>query len=116
MNAIFYHNEAQRQLAAASKAALEKEIGNAVRTEILPIESFTRAEDYHQKYLLSSHPKLMRELSAIYPDKKAYVDAASVTRLNGYVGGYGAEEQLLREIEGLGLSPEGKRYLLNTVK
>lgn len=116
LNAVFFHNEAQRQLALSSRAAIEKETGGRVRTEILPLESFTRAEDYHQKYLLSSHPVLAGELAVIYPHKKEYVDATSVTRLNGYAGGYGTKAQLMREIDGLGLSPAGKRYLLNIVK
>jgi hypothetical protein len=75
-----------------------------------------RAEDYHPKYLLSAHSVLAGELAAIYPHKKEYVDATSVTRLNSYAGGYGTKAQLMREIDGLGLGPAGKRYLLNIVK
>ena len=55
MNAVFYHNEQQRQLAMASKAAVEQKIGSIVKTEMVPLRSFTMAEDYHQKYLLKSH-------------------------------------------------------------
>jgi peptide methionine sulfoxide reductase MsrA len=116
LNALFFQNDAQRQLAISSMAAIEKEIGSSVHTEILPVESFTRAEDYHQKYLLFSHPVLAGELAAVYPNKKKYVDATSVARLNGYAGGYGNKVQLKREIEILGLSSEGKRYLLKIME
>lgn len=116
MNAVFYRNESQHREAAASKAAVEKEIGSRVRTEILPIESFTRAEAYHQKYLLSSHSILTGELSAIYTDRKAFTDATSAARINGYAGGYGTPSQLMHEIDSLGLSPEGKSYLLKIVR
>lgn len=52
MNAVFYHNEQQHQLAMASKTAVKKKIGITVKTEILPLQSFTMAEDSHQKYIL----------------------------------------------------------------
>ena len=52
MNAIFYHDEGQQRKALASKAALEKKLGRSVTTRVLPVRSFTMAEDYHQKYIL----------------------------------------------------------------
>jgi hypothetical protein len=44
------------------------------------------------------------------------VDSTAVARLNGYVGGHGSPEQLAREIEGLGLSPEGRKKVENMVR
>ncbi len=50
--AIFYHDEAQRQVAEASKAALERSgrLDGPVVTEIRPFERFWPAEAYHQDY------------------------------------------------------------------
>ena len=49
--AIFYQDEAQRQAAEASKAALEKGGRLAhVYTEIAPAGTFYLAEEYHQDY------------------------------------------------------------------
>lgn len=50
--AIFYHNEQQRQLAEASKAALMKSgvFYTPVVTAIEPFKSFYPAEEYHQQY------------------------------------------------------------------
>jgi len=48
--AIFYHDAAQKQLADASKAAVEKRFGKKVVTDILPASKFWPAEDYHQDY------------------------------------------------------------------
>jgi peptide-methionine (S)-S-oxide reductase len=47
-SAIFYHDAQQKQLAEASKAALQKRM--QVYTDILPASSFYAAEDYHQDY------------------------------------------------------------------
>lgn len=50
---IFYHDYQQRDLALASKAALDDSgrLLKPVVTEIAPAETFWRAEDYHQGYL-----------------------------------------------------------------
>jgi peptide-methionine (S)-S-oxide reductase len=49
-SAIFVHDAAQRQLAAASKAAVEKKFGRRVVTDILPAARFWPAEEYHQDF------------------------------------------------------------------
>ena len=50
--AIFYHDEAQRKAAEASKAALErsKPFAQPIVTQIVMAGAFTPAEDYHQDY------------------------------------------------------------------
>lgn len=50
--AIFVHDEEQREAARRSKEELErtKPFDGPVVTEILPLETFYRAEDYHQDY------------------------------------------------------------------
>jgi methionine-S-sulfoxide reductase len=54
--AIFYHNEAQRKAAIASKAYWNKDgrFGAPIVTEIVAASTFWPAEDYHQKYYLKS--------------------------------------------------------------
>ena len=51
-SAIYYHNDEQKQIAFASKEALEKSgpYKNPVVTEIAPFTNFYEAEDYHQDY------------------------------------------------------------------
>ena len=54
--AIFYHSEAQKQAAEASKAALmkNKPFEAAIVTEIVPASHFWPAEEYHQNYYLKN--------------------------------------------------------------
>jgi peptide methionine sulfoxide reductase msrA/msrB len=51
-SAIFYHDEAQKRLAEASKEALDKSgrFDKPIVTEILPFNTFYEAEEYHQDY------------------------------------------------------------------
>lgn len=49
-SAIFYQNDEQRELAEASKAEMEDRFDEEIATEILPAETFWKAEEYHQNY------------------------------------------------------------------
>jgi peptide-methionine (S)-S-oxide reductase len=55
-SAIFYHDEAQKQLAEESKNALIRSgrFGSAILTEIVPASEFYRAEEYHQDYYVKN--------------------------------------------------------------
>lgn len=59
---IFYHDEEQRQLAEASKVALEAtgRFKKPVITPVLPAETFYIAEEYHQDYY-KKNPKGYKE-------------------------------------------------------
>ena len=116
MHAIFYHDDAQKQLALASRADLERKTGRPVTTRILPVRSFTMAEDYHQKYILKQNADLMRELTRIYPRHQDLVDSTAAARLNGYVSGNGTAEQLAKELSSLGLSADGEKILEKRVQ
>jgi peptide-methionine (S)-S-oxide reductase len=47
---ILYRNEEQRLIAEKSKAGAQKNFKNPIVTEIVPLTTFYRAEDYHQGY------------------------------------------------------------------
>lgn len=59
--AIFYHNEAQKQMALASLEKLKKsgKFDRPIATKILPFTVFYEAEDYHQDYY-KKHPTRYR--------------------------------------------------------
>lgn len=115
MNAVFYHDETQRLQAEASQAALAQKLGRKINTRVVPLRSFTMAEDYHQKYFLKGHDSLEKELIHMYPRHQDFVNSTAAARINGYVGGYGNKAQLSREIERFGLSIEGKKTLTELV-
>ena len=47
---VLYHDDAQRETAEAAKEAAQEYWDDLVVTEIEPLETFYRAEDYHQNY------------------------------------------------------------------
>jgi len=112
MSAIFYHDDAQQQLALETKAVEEKQRNRKIRTEVLPFSNFYLAEDYHQKYGLRGRSDLMREFKAMYPREIDFINSTAAARVNGYLGGYGTSADIRAAIDSLGLSPEGQEQLL----
>jgi peptide-methionine (S)-S-oxide reductase len=101
---IFYHDEGQKRVAEKSKAKIASRLGAPVVTEIVPYNGFTLAEDYHQKYVLQSYSRFKEELQRAYPLMSDFINSTAVARLNGYLGGEGTYEDLMKEIGTLGLS------------
>jgi methionine-S-sulfoxide reductase len=112
---IFYHDEEQKKLAAATRDRLAAKLGTKIHTEILPYEGFYLAEPYHQKYRLRSVRDIMAEYSAMYPQDDDFVNSTAAARVNGYLGGYGSPELVKSEIGELGLSPGASKKLLDIV-
>jgi len=100
---VLVHDDAQGEAAEASAAALEDRTGQSVETAIEPLDSFTLAEDYHQKYELRSTPVLGDELEDIYGP--ALVDSTVAARLNGFVAGHGDPDQREALLADVALTP-----------
>jgi len=110
---IFYHDEAQKRLALASREREAAKRKERIYTEVLPFTGFTLAEDYHQKYRLQQEPDLLARFDAIYPSMKDFVNSTAVARVNGFLGGYGSRELLEEEINSYGLPAREKQQLLD---
>jgi hypothetical protein len=115
MSAIFTHNDEQKNLAIKSREREAARRNGRIRTEILPASRFYLAEAYHQKFALRGRSELMKEYEAIYPSFSDFLASTAVTRVNGYVAGYGTCETLRGEFGGLGLSPAGRKRLEDIV-
>lgn len=115
-SALFFHDEYQEKVARESRAKLSSELGEEIRTELIPFTKFYIAEMYHQKYHLQGYEGLMSEYRAIYPSLGDIVNSTSVARVNGYIGGYGNISQLEEEFPLLGLSEDKKDFLKDIIK
>jgi len=66
---ILYHNSAQKELAEASKKKATAALGKPVVTEIVALEQFHAAEEYHQDYF-RKNPKAPYCVAVINPKLK----------------------------------------------
>jgi len=115
MSAIFFHDDGQKNLAIKTRDREAARRNGKIHTEILPASRFYLAEAYHQKYALRGRSELMKEYEAIYPSSRDFLASTAVTRVNGFVAGYGTCESLRGELDGLGLSPAGRKRLEDLV-
>lgn len=116
MSAIFFAGEDQRRQARERLRQVAERWGSDVFVEILPADSFHRAEDYHQKYYLQRYGELMDELRTPYPDFRDLVDSTAAARLNGYLGGSRTQDLRREDLGRLGLSEAGRRILLKEAR
>lgn len=121
INALFYRDEAQKRAAEASRDATAESLGvepRKIETEIIPIRTFTYAEDYHHKYYLTQYPKLRTFLTATYPTEKELADSTVATRLNGFLfSGIDADpERLAEELGSYDLPEEIEKAIRETLK
>ncbi len=68
-SAIFYHDDRQKAAAEASRKAVQELWSNPVVTEIVPLETFYTAEEYHQDYF-ARNPRQAYCVAVINPKLK----------------------------------------------
>jgi peptide-methionine (S)-S-oxide reductase len=114
MSAVFYENEAQRQQAIeTAKQAMNGKSGPML-TPILPLGTFYRAEDYHQKYYLRRYTGLMREFAGY--GEQEFEDSTVAMWLNACVDGHWKLEGLEAEFDRLGLSEAARERMRRLVQ
>jgi len=47
---IFFHTEEQERIAKTSRTGAQKQFSDPIATEIVPLKTFYKAEEYHQDY------------------------------------------------------------------
>lgn len=113
MSAIFYHDEEQKQLAEKSKEEHQKHIAKPIATVITKAGPFYDAENYHQKYILRCHSKVLDKLNLT---DEELIKSKAACRLNGYLGGFGTEEDLLKDSGDLGIPESVIGYVKGQMK
>jgi len=111
MSAIFYTEEQQKD---AKVSKQERETKGKCYTEILPLNSWTNAEDYHQKYYLRSKRKIVQLLN-LKTDEELR-ESHIACRLNGYVDGEGDFQEFEEELKGWNLTEEVKKEIHDQVR
>lgn len=112
---IFYHNEEQKRLALETRDREASRRGGPLFTKVRSFSEFYLAEEYHQKYRLRQNLELLQDFLTIYPDSNGLLNSTAAARVNGHLGGNGTLEVLRSQLDGLGLSVEGKERLLDSV-
>jgi len=113
MSAIYYHDEAQRQLAERTKEKVQKESSRTIVTVIQKATQFYNAEDYHQKYMLRQDRQL---LDALKLTDAELIESTLAAKLNGYLAGHGTKEQFEADTAGISVPPESLRYVRKRLK
>jgi peptide-methionine (S)-S-oxide reductase len=109
-SAILYRTDEERMEAASSIERVRRAAGSLF-TSIEPLRAFHRAEDYHQKYRLRARRDLMAEFRAMYPMDRGFVDSTTAARVNGWLDGYGTEDEIRIDLPRTGLSHSAQREL-----
>jgi len=112
MSAIFVGDDDQKAAAEQSKQKHRSML--PVQTKILPAGTFYDAEDYHQKYLLQRHPRLCHMLG-VDPEGEELTRSHVLSRVNGYIGGYGSNAEFEQEWSSWGISEECADYIRQEV-
>jgi len=111
-SAIWFADDQQLAIIDQSVEPLVERYQRELTTEILPLETFFNAEDYHQKYVLQRHDAVMKQFKAYYPDFHDFVNSTAAARLNGFAYGSGSKALFEQEQSTYGFSPESLAAVL----
>lgn len=107
MPVVLYHDGSQEERVRGTVSVLEEGRGESVETRIDPLDTFYRAEDYHQKHKLRRQGSLMGAFS--HYSSREFTDSTAAARLNGLVAGYRRSGEDRLDLEALGLPREVHR-------
>lgn len=115
VSAIFYHNENQKLAALEAKELEQHRRGTKLYTLIMPYEKLYLAEAYHQKYYMQLVDIIKGDMRRHYPAFREFIDSTAAARINGYLKGLGSIDELMTEIDLLGLSEKSRKRLIEIV-
>jgi len=115
MSAIFFHDEEQREAAERSLTSNKSSFRKSIKTVLTPATQFYDAEEYHQKYLLQRHPRLCHMLQ-VEPCGDQLTTSHVLTRVNGYIGGYGSLAEFEKEWPEWGVGEKCADYIRKNMR
>lgn len=109
-HAIWFHDHEQQEiLTSYIEDTDDVPDGSGLETDIEPLGTFYRAEEYHQKYYLRKHSSYMEFFEDYTPEE--FRNSTTAARLNGILAGKGSSPEVLDDLTGLELSPPLQRDL-----
>lgn len=105
-SAIWFADDQQLATINELVEPLVKKYERELTTEILPLETFFNAEDYHQKYVLQRHDAVMKQFKTFYQVFDDFVDSTAAARLNGFAYGCGSKTMFEQEQSDYGIPAE----------
>ena len=105
MTAIWYHDEAQRDVINAARETIQQRLDGKVQTPVEALDVFYPAEDYHQKYRLQNSP-LKACFRAMYPQFEDFNNSTAAARLNGFLARHGSRKLFDAEHQSYGIQSE----------
>jgi methionine-S-sulfoxide reductase len=111
---ILVHDADQQAAALAMIDRLENERGDSLPIPVVPLGTFTRAEERHQKFHLQSRRALrvvFDELLVRYACFGEFVDSTVAARVNGFAAGAAPSGWINAHLAALGLSEDAASAL-----
>lgn len=114
---IFYRNDDEHKIAREKLNAIRNATPeeDSVYTELKAFDVFYLAEPEHQNRSLKLEVSLYDELKQIFGSEDNMLLSILVSKLNGYIYGYGEQEGALELLEGSGLSEASKERVLDVI-
>ena len=114
---IFYRNDDEREIAKAKLDEVRARTpeNESVYTELKAFEVFYLAEPEHQNRSLKLEVSLYKELEQMFRSEDKILLSILVSKLNGYIYGYGDMEGALEVLEISGLSEASKARVIDVI-
>jgi len=91
---VFCHNNEQRVAALRSRDELQKTLTSKITTDIDSFDTFTLAEDYHQKFYLRNKQNFFTFFEKM--NLGDFINSPSAAILNAYVEGHATSEAVIK--------------------
>lgn len=105
---VLYRTEDEQEAAEKLLAQIGQEIDAPIFTEVKALETFYLAEQEHQYRAVQMEVSLLDELNEIFPSQEQMQLSILVSKLNGFLYGFGDREGLDLVLDQSGLSEQSK--------